>query len=118
MRLTLLSHSDQLTRLECEGEVTQFQFIPGQDPLQEVLGPNIFRRSTLLCLDKTTYVDSSGVSWLLSSHKQFERSGGKLVLHSIPPTVLQVLRLLKLTSLLNIAADEAEALQKLQGAKA
>ena len=118
MRLTLLSHSDQVTRLECEGEVTQYQFIPGQDPLHEILGPNIFRRCALLSLDKTTHVDSSGVSWLLSSHKQFERSGGRLVLHSIPPMVLQVLRLLKLTTLLNIATNEADALQKVQEAKA
>ena len=74
MRLTLASHTDQLTHLECEGDVTQHEFTAEQDPLESVLGPNIYRHCVLLSLDKTTYIDSSGVSWLLHGHKEFERS--------------------------------------------
>jgi anti-anti-sigma factor len=118
MRLTLASHTDQLTRLECEGEVTQHELTSDKDPLETVMGTTIFRRCVLLSLDKTTYIDSSGVSWLLHGHKEFERSGGRLVLHSLSPMVRQVLNLLKLTTILHVADDEVEALHMAQGAKA
>src|SRR6478672_3496593 len=106
MRLTLLSHTDQMTRLECEGQVTQNEFTADLDPLEAIMGAAIYRRCALLGLEKTSYIDSSGVSWLLRAHKQFERSGGRLILHSLSPMVQQVLHLLRLTTLLNIAADE------------
>lgn len=118
MRLTLISHTDQVTRLECEGEVTQFDLPAGQNPLEEFMGAVIYRHCVLLSLEKTTYIDSSGVSWLLGAHKQFERNGGRLILHSVSPMVLQVLMLLKLTAILTVVADEREALQLAQGAQA
>ena len=118
MRLTLLSHSDQITRLECEGDITQYQFTPGKDPVQDLLGPYIYRQSVLLSLEKTTYIDSSGISWLIGTHKQFERAGGRLILHSLTPMVMQVVQLLKLNTILTIAANEADARQLAQGAKA
>ena len=117
MHLTLLSHNDQVTRLECEGEITHYQFTADKNPLEDILGQIIFRRCVLLSLEKTAYIDSSGVSWLLGAHKQFERNGGRLILHSVSPMVRQVLQLLKLTSILTIAADEPEAMQLAQGAK-
>jgi anti-anti-sigma factor len=118
MRLTLISHTDQVTRLECEGQVTQQELTMDHDPLEAVMGPSLYQRCVLLSLEKTSYIDSSGVSWLLRGHKQFERSGGRLVLHSLSPMVRQVLHLLKLTTLLHVAADEREALPLAQGAKA
>jgi anti-anti-sigma factor len=117
MRLTLVSHTDQVTRLDCEGEITQHALPRDRDAFEDLLGPAIYRRQVLLNLEKVPYVDSSGISWLIGSHKRFERDGGRLILHSIPPAVGQVLRLLKLTTLLHVAADEREALQRAAGAK-
>jgi anti-anti-sigma factor len=113
MRLTLTSQSDRHAHLECEGEITQYQFTPGRDPLLDVLGPYIYRLGVLLGLEKTSYVDSSGISWLLSAHKQFRSAGGRLVLHSVPPSVRQVFELLKLHTVLTVAADAAEGQKKL-----
>jgi anti-anti-sigma factor len=118
MRLTLLSHTDHVTCLECEGEITYSQLPPDKDPLEEVIGPGLWRRSALLSLEKVTYIDSSGVSWLLHAHREFARSGGRLVLHTLSPMVQQVLQLLKLNKLFTVAADEREALQLAQGAQA
>ncbi len=118
MRLTLLSHSEQLIRLECEGDITQYQFTPGRDPVQDLLGPYIYRQCVLLSLEKTTYIDSSGISWLISTHKQFERAGGRLILHTLTPMVQQVVQLLKLNTILTIAGSEADARQLAQEAKA
>jgi anti-anti-sigma factor len=117
MRLILISHNDQVTHLECEGEVTYSQLTQERDPLEEILGSALWHRNVLLGLEKTTYIDSSGVSWLLHAHRQFTRSGGRLVLHSLSPMVQQVLQLLKLTKLFHVAADAHEALQLTQGAK-
>ena len=115
MRLTLLSQSDRLAQLECEGEITQHQFSPGRDPLLDVIGPYIYRLSVSLNLDKTSYVDSSGISWLISINKQFKAAGGQLVLHSLPPSVRQVIELLKLQSILTLADDGVDAQKKLAG---
>jgi anti-anti-sigma factor len=115
MRLTLLSQSERLAQLECEGEITQHQFTPGRDPLLDVLGPYIYRLSVSLNLDKTSYVDSSGISWLISANKQFQAAGGRLVLHSLPPSVRQVIELLKLHTVLTLADNAVEAQKKLAG---
>jgi len=109
MRLTMVSHTDQVTRLQCEGEITQFDIPTDRDPFQDTLGPVIYRRRVLLDMEKAEYIDSSGIGWLLAAHKRFQREGGRLILHSVPPAVEQVLRLLKLNTLLTIAADEREA---------
>jgi anti-anti-sigma factor len=109
MRFELISHADDLTRIQCEGDVAQHEFAPGRDPIEDILGPAIFRRPTLLDLGQTSYIDSSGISYLLGVHKRFKRDGGRLVLHSAPPTVTQVFKLLKMPQVMHIAADEAEA---------
>jgi anti-sigma B factor antagonist len=68
-----------------------------------------------LDLDKTGYIDSSGIGWLVGCHRRFTAAGGRLILHSVPPMVEQVIHLLKLQKLLNIKCDleDAMALAKL-----
>jgi anti-anti-sigma factor len=109
MRLTLVSHSDRVTRLECEGDITQHSLPADRDLFADLLGPAIYRRQVLLNMEKASYIDSSGISWLLGAHKRFERDGGRLTLHSVPPTVAQVLHLMKLTTFLHVATDERQA---------
>jgi stage II sporulation protein AA (anti-sigma F factor antagonist) len=112
MRLTMVSHTDQVTRLECEGEITQHALLSASDPFEDSLGLAIYGRQALVNMEKTSYVDSSGIGWLLGAHKRFERGGGKLILHSVPPAVGQVLGMLRLTTLLHVATDEQEAIQR------
>lgn len=115
MQLKLVSHNDQMTRLAFEGEITQHALQHDLDPLESIIGSTIYQRRALVNMEQASYVDSSGISWLLGAHKRFERNGGRLILHSIPPAVVQVLQLLKLNSLLHVAADEREALQRAGG---
>ena len=114
MQFTVASHAEDVTRLRCEGEITQHNLVPNRDPVEDLLGPALYRRRALLDLGPTSYIDSSGISYLLGVHKRFRQAGGLLVLHSAPPTVMQVFKLLKLPMVMSIAADEAEA-QKLAG---
>jgi anti-anti-sigma factor len=109
MRFALVSHADDLTRIDCEGDVSQHELPAARDPIEDLLGPVIFRRRVLLDLGRTSYIDSSGISYLLGAHRKFQNAGGRLVLHSAPPTVTQVFKLLKMPQVLHIAADEAEA---------
>lgn len=109
MELTLQPAGGRILRVQCAGEICLHDMRPGINPLAEVLGPNGFAHQVLLNLEKCTFIDSSGVSWLISSHKSFAADGGALVIHSIPPSVLQVLRLLRMELVLRLAEDEPAA---------
>jgi anti-anti-sigma regulatory factor len=71
----------------------------------------------LLNLEKTTYINSSGISWLIISHKHFVQAKGQLILHSIPPLVFQVMQLVRLPLVVPVAVDEAAALGVARGDK-
>jgi anti-anti-sigma factor len=109
MKLTLLSAGKDLIHIGCEGEISQREFQPGEKPLASLLGPAGFTHAVLMNLEKTTYIDSSGIGWLLACHKQFVANGGILVLHSVPPRVDHILQIVRMPLVLHIAADEAAA---------
>ena len=118
MRFSLVSVGDDLTRIRCDGEITMNDLAHSRDPVEDLLGPALFRQTVLLDLSQTSYIDSSGISYLLGVNKRFKQVGGRLVLHSAPPSVMQVFKLLKIQSVLNIVADEAEARRLVQTAPA
>ncbi|HWG46590.1 MAG TPA: STAS domain-containing protein, partial [Gemmataceae bacterium] len=62
-------------------------------------------RKLLLDMEKTNFLDTSGISWLISCHENCQRAGGVLVLYAIPPRVRYVLQLLQMEHLLHTAAD-------------
>jgi anti-anti-sigma factor len=96
MKLNVLTNDNDLTRIQNEGSITHLDFSAGNDPLVNLLGPSCYGRKVLLSLEKTPYIDSAGVGWMVMCHKRFREEGGKLVLQSIPPAVDQMLRLLGL----------------------
>ena len=78
-----------------------------------MLGPEVFGRRVLFDLAQTTFMDSSGVAWLLACHRRFDNAGGCIVYHSLQADVQQTLRdLLQLDRVLRIASDDAEAVKK------
>jgi anti-anti-sigma factor len=117
MKLTVLSTDNDLTRLQNEGDITQLDFRAGTDLLADVVGPDCYRRKVLINLDKTPYIDSAGVGWLVMCHKHFKEAGGRLVIHTIPPMVNQILRLLRMPEILHIAADDQAAQALARGDK-
>jgi anti-anti-sigma factor len=117
MQLFLLSEDDDITCLACEGNITQSLMTPGVDPIHDLLGEDGFKRQVVMDLNKTGYIDSSGIGWLLGSHRRFAAASGRLILHSVPPIVEQVIQLLRLHSILNIQADQAAALALARQAK-
>jgi anti-anti-sigma factor len=100
------SERDGVTTVAISGRITFATLEPGQDPLTTQF-PDIYSRRVMFDLSGTDYIDSTGVSWILTCNKKCREAGGALVLHSINPLVKQVLGVLKLDRVLHIA-DNAE----------
>lgn len=79
------------------------------DPFVQLGGQHVYNRSVLLDLSKCHYINSNGVAWLLIHHRRFEEAGGKLVLHSAPPVVMQIFNLMKMELVLSLCHDLTEA---------
>jgi anti-anti-sigma factor len=105
----LLGSENGCTRIINEGDITQMDFRAGTDLLESLIGLDCYSRKVLLNMEKTPYIDSAGVGWLVMCHKRFKEVGGILVLHSIAPMVSQILKLLRMPEVLNLRADLAEA---------
>ena len=115
MKLTVVSDDGDVARVQCEGEISQVRFQAEGNPLETLLGAGGYARKVLLNLDRTEWIDSSGISWLIVNHKRFQQAGGRLVLHSLPPRVSQVLQFCKMDRVFHIADDEADARARVAG---
>ena len=111
MQRLLVSQDDTATCLAVQGDISQSRF-PSHvnDPLEHLLGADLHRCNVLVDLSQAGFIDSSGVGWLMAHHKRFLAAGGKLILHSMPPTIGQVIQLLRLNTILTIKPDQAAAL--------
>jgi anti-anti-sigma factor len=110
MKLRLRSEEAAgVCQIRAEGEIRSVEEPRDPRDLQELLGPSCYRRKVLLDLQDVPHIDSSGVSWLVHLHKSCRASGGVLILHSVPPTILAVLKLLGMDQFFNMAADEGAA---------
>jgi anti-anti-sigma factor len=69
----------------------------------------------LLSLAETEFIDSSGLSWLLECHQKFCDAGGWLVIHSVPPGVMDTLMMMRLELVLNLVENETDALKLVRG---
>lgn len=86
-----------------------------QEALSELLEGDGYRQTVLLDMSGVELVDSAGMSWLVVQHKRFCDAGGKLAVHSVPFTVMETLKVMRLDQVLNVAPSESEALQLIQG---
>lgn len=118
MHLTFVSDDSGVVRIRNEGRMTSADFEAGhRDPLEALLGPTCYAMKVLLDLRDTSFIDSFAIGWLINRNRQFKEKGGKLVLHSIPPSVQKVFDLLKMGVVFTIAANEHEAKEFLAGAQ-
>jgi len=115
MDVKLVSDDGQLLRLAVEGRVVQSDSTPGLEPIGKLLGQQGYARRVVLSLADTEYIDSSGLSWLLVCHKRFCQAGGRLVIHSVPPGVMETIRMMRLDRVLYLADDEQAAAKLAQG---
>src|SRR5579871_5922363 len=109
MKLVVESSDGAVVHVACADDITLYDFRAGENPLEDVLGKDCYTRKVVLSLQKSCYIDSAGIGWLVMCHKRFRDAGGCLVIHTIPPMVHHVLNLLGLVDVLNMASDETHA---------
>ena len=102
MKLSLVSDDGHLVHVAAAGRLTQNGVGPFHEPLMELLGQLAYTRHVFLDLSSADHLDSSGVGWLLTCHKRFREGGGTLTLRDPSPLVINVLRILKLETVLAI----------------
>jgi anti-anti-sigma factor len=112
MELTLQSAAEQeIKQVAVEGRITTLDFESGQpNPVEELLGPDWASEKLVLDLKDVPYMDSTGIGWLVGTHRRLAENGGRFVVHSIHPNVLQMLQLLKIGSLLSLVDNQEDAL--------
>jgi anti-anti-sigma factor len=111
MKLHLVASQPGLTRLQAEDEITLLDFQGHANPLDDYLGPSGYSGIVLLGLAGSSYIDSSGVGWLIQCHAAFQKAGGLLILHSIAPMVNHCFRVLGIYGLLHVVENEDAALK-------
>ena len=110
MRLTIASDNGDVLLLEASGSISQNDVSRLDDPMRGLLGELGFGRKVVLDFSGVEFVDSSGIGWLMGSHKRFRQDGGKLVIHSVRPVVTEILKILKFHQVLVITKNERAAL--------
>jgi anti-anti-sigma factor len=68
-------------------------------------------RSVILNLEKVTYTDSSGMGEIIACYTILQEHKGMLKLAQVPPRVLELLRITKLDTVVEIFATEDEAVE-------
>src|SRR5947209_788740 len=112
MKLSLVSiEKDGVVRVASEGNITceDFRIADGKNPLEGVLGQTWSNNRVLLNLEKTQYVDSSGIGWMIELARKFRDAGGAVAVHGVRPAVKQIFDLLKVAKVIPIAENEAGA---------
>lgn len=109
MKLRKVSDDGQVVGVACTERVTAADLSGGRDPMESLLGPAAFGRKVLLDLSGASAIDSSGIAWLVRTDRRFRQDGGKVVLHSVPPSVMDIMRVMRLPTLLFVAPDETQA---------
>jgi anti-anti-sigma regulatory factor len=83
----------------------------------ELFGPGLCARDVALSLAHVRAVESRCISRLLAVHQRFCEEGGRLVVHSVWPRLMDALRFLRLDEVLHLARDEAAARRLLQASE-
>jgi anti-anti-sigma factor len=83
--------------------------LAGKNPMEELLGATWNTHRVLLNMEKTAYLDSSAIGWLIGTNRSFREGGGKLVLCSLQPTVKQLMDVLRVGRAVSMVDGEAAA---------
>ena len=113
MKLSRCSQQiDSSAHVATEGDVTGVKVTPFSEPMADLLGSSAHSQRIVLNLESARIIDSSGISWLVELNRRCCQAGGNLVLHSVTPAIIKVLRILRIDRYLRIApnADAANQL--------
>lgn len=117
MKLSMVSiEKGGLILVAAEGNITATDFdVAGTNPLQTLLGATWSSNRVILNMEKTAYIDSSAIGWLISTRKSFADAGGAIAIYNVQQAVRQLMDMLKISRVLPIADDEAAARKLVDG---
>ena len=116
MQLSVRSDNGPVLHVDVSGRINMAVLAEQQEALSELLEGSGYSQSVLLNMTGVELVDSAGMSWLVVQHKRFCDAGGQFAIHSVPFTITETLKVMRLDQVLNVANDEPDALQLVQGA--
>ncbi|MGI6419971.1 MAG: STAS domain-containing protein [Thermoguttaceae bacterium] len=116
MELNVLSDDGPILHVGVQGAVSMAALAEQSELLAELLKDRGYKTAVLLNLANAEQIDSAGMSWLVVQHKRFCDAGGQFVIHSVPYTVMETFKVMRLDRVLNLAANQAEAMKLVQGA--
>ncbi len=116
MQLSLRSEDGPVLCVDVSGRINMTVLAEQQEALSELLEGSGYGQTVLFDMAAVELVDSAGMSWLVVQHKRFCDAGGQFAIHSVPFTITETLKVMRLDQVLNVANDEPEALQLVQGA--
>jgi hypothetical protein len=79
------------------------------ESFDELLGPGVCSGQVALSLANLDRVETGRIGWLMDADRRFREEGGKLVVHSVWPLMMDALRFLRLDRVLHVADNEAAA---------
>lgn len=115
MQLSVRSEDGPVLHVEMSGKLNMAALADQQEALSELLQDHGYSRTVLLDMARADVVDSAGMSWLVVQHKRFCDAGGKFAVHSVPFTIMETLKVMRLDQVLHVAPNASEALQMVQG---
>ena len=116
MELSLRPDDGPVLHVDANGRINLAVLAEQQEALAELLQEGGYNQAVLFDMAGVEQVDSAGMSWLVVQHKRFCDAGGRFVVHSVPFTIMETLKVMRLNQVLNVAESETEALQLVQGA--
>ncbi len=115
MQLSLRSDGGPILRVDASGRINMAVLAEQQEALSDLLEGSGYNQTVLFDMTGVELVDSAGMSWLVVQHKRFCDAGGKFAIYSVPFTIMETLKVMRLDQVLNVANNESEALQLVQG---
>ena len=79
-----------------------------RDAVEELLEAGA--HNLVVNLSRVSEIDSSGISALVRAHTSMKRQGGRCVYVGAPKRVMQVIKMVRLDTVFEMADDEAKAL--------
>lgn len=114
MELRVLSDDDVL-RLEVTGPIAGVELTLESEATEQLMGGKSSPPAVLLSLERARFIDSNGLAWLVAVNRRLGKLDGKMIVHSIPASILDLLKMMRLDDVLNLADDEPAALRAIRG---
>lgn len=115
MSLNLVSADDDgVALLNCGGDMNALTMCDEFTELKDLLGSDWASKKVAIDFADASYIDSAAIGWLLCLNKAMNEAQGKLVLHSMSPSVRRVLTMMRLESVFNLADNTDHAIRQLQ----